>query len=312
MKEEMVKDLLKKGVLISPETLKDLKKEDLNEILTKREGVVITKTKQEDRPAVEVRRFAHKNKLSTQDVIEFYNNKYNSLRNILLKKTSPISINKAKNTFTPITLIGMVRELTPRGFILEDQTGEIEAINNNHNITQDDVVAVKGNVREGSLFVEEIIFPDISLNHDIGRIEYTNIILTPKATEEMERGADIIFTQSPNKQTPKTFTISDNPMWFAIKRNGKTVILLVYRPDKEMTKQDAAEIIKKRWLPNRAQDITTTEPKFLIEPIPDIIWFLGGSKWNETYKGITLVSTTNKEYVRINLNTREIQTKELT
>ena len=84
--------------------------------------------------------------MEPKDFSDYYNSRYEHLKEILLKKTKAVSINNAKKSFNDVSVIGMVKELTDSGFVLEDPTGEIE-VQSKSDVSEDDVIAATGFVR---------------------------------------------------------------------------------------------------------------------------------------------------------------------
>ena len=124
-KQEVIKKYLKQGVLLSPK--------ELDNIIQGKEPKSNTQT------------FPTKLKktLSIKDINEYKNTKYQTIRDLISKKTKALSINKTKKTFAMISIIGMIKEITPSGFIIEDPTDEIEVvIKQKDGIYVDDVIGI--------------------------------------------------------------------------------------------------------------------------------------------------------------------------
>ena len=165
MKEEIVKRFLDEGVLISPKTLRAINEHNIDDFIrkAKNEKEIVFENKNKEKDTITMKNTIKKQKLTTQDFVSYFNNRYEGLKKILLEKTDAVSINKTKNAFHTVSVIGMVSEYTPNGFFLEDTTGVIETITEKRP-EKDDVVCVKGDVREGKLFASEIIYTAIIWN----------------------------------------------------------------------------------------------------------------------------------------------------
>ena len=272
MNQETVKKLIENGILPTQDILKKIEKYGIESVL-----------KKDKKMSIEKRAINTLEKLTPKDFFHYYTNKYEGIKSLLLKKMSAISINQAKNSFLPVSVIGMVQEKTPSGFILEDPTGRIEVISQEDSIKPDDVLGVTGPVREQKLFAEKIIWPDIPLTHKTKNIPIT-----------------ITLSLEKNKNTIVPDT---NPFWCDIWYENEKITLLAYRPENEIERQDAFELLKKRHLSPERNQIIFIEDHFLIEPVPDVFWIISQKEWNAIYKGVTVVSG---EKVKINLENMEI------
>jgi len=276
MNQETVKKLIENGVLPTQDILKKIEKHGIESVLKK--------NKKHAEMSIEKRAINALETLTPKDFFQYYTNKYEGIKSLLLKKMSAISINQAKNSFLPVSVIGMVQEKTPSGFILEDPTGRIEVISQEDSIKPDDVLGVAGPVREQKLFAEKIIWPDIPLTHKTKNIPIT-------------------ITLSLEKKDKNTIVPDTNPFWCDIWYGNEKITLLAYKPENEIEKQDAFELLKKRHLSPERNRITFVEDYFLIEPVPDVFWIIAQKEWSAIYKGVTVVSG---EKVKINLENMEI------
>jgi len=341
-KKEMVKAILGKGILITPDLLDKLNEDTLQSILQNADKTKLvletapeTKERQPVKPeankapettanpiskptadpiaqstkptiSIKIRQPSTAPKLSPEDFVKYYNNKYNSIKNILLKKTDALSINKVNNSTLPVAVIGIVKEKTPNGFVLEDPTSEMEVIakSESENITEDDVLAVKGNAREGKLFGKEIILPDVPLTHPVGGIDAT-LFITGKPPNTPEN-IDVVC--SPEKIIGPDKTNSDipNPAWITITKQEKSVRFLVYKPGNETTISDAVEMLKKRHLSPRRNQVASSDDPFLIDPVPDVFWINSKERGFKAYKGVTVISCGQDGSARIDLATKKV------
>ena len=152
MKEKIVKTLLKHGLLATPEIVKRIEETGMDNLsdLTKIHGVFLAEEKKEIQ--VSIKTLGKKlERLSPEDFVSYYRSRYEKIKNILLKRIDAVSINKLKTTPYNITTIGMVRETTQNGFILEDPTGEVNVISKK-SIVPNDVIAVRGFYRDCLLY----------------------------------------------------------------------------------------------------------------------------------------------------------------
>ena len=139
-------------------------------------------------------------RLTPDDFRSYYTNRYNSLRDILLKKMDIVSINKLGGSQTGASVIGMVRERVAGGFMLEDTTGEVEVLSKDR-VDEDDVLGVVGDVREGRLVQTQMIWPDVPLTKEPNTIAGMTILLADSADSEISATAkpthEAICTCSP-------------------------------------------------------------------------------------------------------------------
>ena len=337
-KKEIVQAILKKGILISPDLLDRLNEDTLRSILENRdktkeivmgsmpegaenrqespkpetEANTITKPEpeaDENKITVRVRATELRHRLSPDDFVRHYNNKYGALREILLKKTSAVSVNKAGGSASTVTVIGMVKELTSEGFVLEDPTGEIRIVSSQDkaSIAEDDVLAASGVVRGERLFAKDIMMPDVPLTHPIGAIN-AEILLAEKMREQSTSNPGHELVCLPGKITAGNGNPMElpNPAWIDISRQGKSASLLVYKPEEGIGLSDAVGFLKKRYLPQKKKAAFGKEDPFLIDPVPDVFWLVSGEKGIRAYKGVTIVSCGPNSAASVNLRTREV------
>ena len=283
-KKEIVKQFLEKGILLSPESLQEI---DEAAFQPKNQAVLQRPEKTQEEPGIKInkRKIKEKTRLTTADFAKYYSNKYESLREIIQKKTpNALSINNAKNEQSKISIISMVKELTGQGFAAEDPTGEIEVVSRQAP-SDDDVVGVTGIIREGKLFADEIIYPDVPIIREIGSID-TTILLTTKQTDT------------------SSITPESNPQHIELTQNKNKITILSYKPKNQIDKNKAIELLKKRHLSPTRSEIKTTEDVFVIDPIPEIFWIISHEKWSHIYKSILILSC---EQAKVNLKTKEFE-----
>ncbi len=307
MKEDVVRELLKRGHLVSPETLERV---DMNNIdsIAREKTLVLTETQPENRLSVSVEAPIKITTITPQDFLEHCMRRYETIRDMLLRKTEAVSVNKARKSSAPVTTIGMVREILPSGFVLDDPTGEIDVILTGHNtipIETGDVVAVRGNVREEKFFAEEIMLPDIPLTNAINRIENTNLFLTTRHSAPPGlKPDDVLVSKHPLKHK-HVVSCFPNPAWIAISRGANRITLLVYEPPGETTMEKALLFLKKRYINTEKAVLAKNSDPFLLAAVPDIFWLISKNQWTLPYKGVTIISCKDQD-ARINLNTRDV------
>lgn len=309
-KQHILEQFLKEGVLLSPESLEKITEANAEQMLEKAKAsksVFFSVQEEKEKPkpefSLEVRKLQRRLKLTPQDFAKYYNARFEGLRDILLKKLdNVVSVSNAKKSGSSITTIGMVREHTARGFTIEDTTGWAEVITKAEDVMPDDVIAVKGAVKEEKIFAEELVWPDISMSHKHRRPDL-DIMLSEK---DGHAGMAVI-TPETVFDLEKKKTAMPNPGWVTINKDGMPVTILVYKPAKPATQKEIMAWLKKRHLFPPKEQIHGTEDPFLIEPIPDMIWIVQSEKWCESYKGVIIVSSDGKEPAKVNLEAGDVE-----
>lgn len=324
MKEELVRKALEAGLMLTPDLLEKLDDNKLEEMITEardRDKTFLTRqeTQSCSKIMVKVLRLSPKKRLTPNDFVSYYNNKYEGIRKFLLKKLDAVSINKVREGHEELSIIGMVRELTQRGFVLEDPTGEIEVLSKNQPDT-DDVIGVKGIAREGKFMEKEIIVPDVPLDSQLKRIRNISLFLTTSLTEKAKPLIHSTnFTLIPfietgilnEKEEKQTITNLTNPTQITISSMGNEVNILVYKPTEEIDETRAKDYLRKRHLSPGRNNILGPEDCFLIDNMPDIFWLISPKKFLENYKGVTIISCQFPNAAKVNLETREVEFKQV-
>jgi hypothetical protein len=190
----------------------------------------------------------------------------------------------------------MVKDVVQAGFVLEDITGEIEVMHSGNDISANDVLGVKGHVREGKLFASELVWPDISLSRPMHRIAGAALVLT-ECPDKAPKDTNLLLSsvKAPGMQAVQS------PGWATITKDKKGIAILSYIPG---TDADPKEWLKKRCLPLPKKAIPGSSNPFVLDPVPDILWVIGSEQKKEVYKGVLIVYT-GKGSARINLETME-------
>lgn len=301
---EIVRRCFEHGLLVSSEDIRHIQEGlDIDEFIRSKQPEIRKSEEREGRITTRLKKFEQKSAMTPKDSIDCYKNKYESLKNMLLTKTSAVSVGNARDSMVSVPLIGMAKQLNEKSFLLEDATGEIEVLyDGKAALENDDVICARGPVRGGKMVCKDIILPDIPLLRPIGRIE-ASLLLVPKPMEITNMNADVVASTEPLKTETKNIVMDSSPSHLGIYKDGK-VQLLFYKPEGSMSQQEAINMLKKRFLkpPN---SLAAGLEAFLIDPVPDILWMVGkGQDWIETYKGVTIVHSFEKP-VLINLGTRE-------
>jgi len=169
MNSEKINDLIKKGILPTPETLN--------------KEVVVVKSKNKDlKPNLKVvKEFDYKpKKVEPKDFTEHYRERYKFMRNVLFSRpeaSNAVSIERIKSGYSQEdqSIIAMVSDVIRLStgtlkLTVEDLTGHIDLIISSKNeeliekaqfLTLDETLIFKGRPSKDIMFVSEIIWPDI-------------------------------------------------------------------------------------------------------------------------------------------------------
>ena len=117
---------------------------------------------------------------SVKDFVSYFNKRYNQMKSFLLGRQelrNPLSIKFIRDKTGEVSVVGIVydKQTTRAGnlkIIVEDPTGFVNVIINKNKkelfeqskeIVLDEVIGVKGVVKRGSIFADNIIYPDIPI-----------------------------------------------------------------------------------------------------------------------------------------------------
>jgi hypothetical protein len=274
-KKQILKELLKSGIMPAPEDLEKINENNLMQyIASSKKPAPGTDQPAEAKPEIRMTvSDGVTGKLSSADLISLYNRKYEILSSILLKKAEATSISNARKVFARSMIIGRVKEMTGRGFLLEDVTGETEVVKDAEGIEQGDVIGVGGYFKDGSMFPEEIIFPDVPLGGAAGNVKDIDIRLSPGPAVSIG---------------DQTANLIPNPSLVRIERGEDHMVMLVFRPESSLTEQQSIALLRRRLLPEqRPMDVSN-----IIAEVPDIFWLAGnGKNWARNHKGVVIIST---------------------
>ena len=306
---EIVRACMARGLLVSGEDLKRIEAGmSIDELLASKQ---MQQPQQEERAGKLTYRFwktKQKETVTPSDILEQQKNRYETIKGLLLSKTSAISINNARDNAASVSLIGMVRQVTENGFVLEDFTDEIDVACEGSKpaaVDEGDVISVRGPVKNGKLLCKDIIYPDVPLLRPIGRIDASLLLITKQA--KPATGSDVILSTNPIESDAKNIIINASPSHLGIYKDGRKVNVLFYRTEGEMDQQAAINMLKKRGL-KKGRGFVADGEAYLMEPVPDILWIVGkGRDWIETYKGVSIIHTqeNSEKQAFIDLRTRE-------
>lgn len=305
--QEIVKDLTKRGMVVTPEMLKRI-----------RSGEPPTTTPKTKPPptrglSVRISGPTTKNRMSVKDVVSYYNKRYALLRDLLLKKMPAVSINKLADNPGEASTIGMVKARSKHGFTLEDITGEIDVVDGEP-VRDDDVVGVRGAVKEGRLFASSLVWPDVEQK------EKTPLDTKLLLTTSLEGGLmDVVgdfgvvlvtgkpAPDIPEEVRPRVFGGLPNPCVATISKAGKELVVLIYHPKEQVTLQDAVGMLRRRHLmPARSEIFTSDTDPYMIELTPDLFWVVSDNTHIDDYRGVRVVMGGKAGAVKLDASTGEV------
>ncbi len=304
--QSIVRELAKKGVMVTPQVLETIKNTGFESFLknVSQETSVVVQgtTKTAQKISCRVGSFPVRDKITPDDVIKQQTQRYEKLRDILLRKIEAVSINKTERQSGKVSVVGIVGESRNGMFTLEDPTGSIEVRYDKFTPDSDDVIGVSGWVRNGIISAEDLLYPDIPINREAATLD-GQIVLTDG--KDFDCGAaDVVITPDTLNSGSKEKMIP-NPGWVFLEREGKKATVLIYTSRGSVDRKVATAWLRKRFVGGEA---CVTGPQNILSTIPDIVWIISeGSPWTENYKGVTMISFGKGHHARINMNTRKVE-----
>jgi len=306
-----IKELMELGILIEPDALDALNK------LSKKDMSKVFLSAKEERPLMlskelvkkylsnielrVVRKMQPRDKITISDLTNSLNEKYNLLKDALLRKIeiqNAVSINKLSSG--DVTIIGMVKEIEQKEdrqlIEAEDLTGSIKCIVPKEvaKLSEDDVVSLSGRINNKILFVNQINFPDVPIRNPNYSGADIKVAFITNYNEKMIIEADIIVIMKcenidrvKEKYKGKlVYSLKEITAPSIVEINGVNIMFLI--------DQDPLSTLKKRY-------ISANNADFIIDVVPDIVFV--NKKMNANYKSISILG----DNVIINLKDREIK-----
>lgn len=305
-REEIIRKLMGRGVMVTPEILKKIEETGINDFLDKTDqgnSTVVDDVGGERMMKCIVGSSNTLSEMTPQDVITANMEKYEKIRKQLLRRVNAVSVSNIGRSSSKLCIVGMVKETMNGGFVLEDSTGEVE-VKSEKKVELDDVIGVSGWVREKTLFAEEILYADIPMSREAVRMD--NTLLLTSDPEKPAAGADVVITPYSLIEKDEERDIP-NPAWVFLQNGSKKMTVLVYRTDDHIGKEEAISWLKKRYLGGDTSP--APESGRILETVPDILWIVSKNDfWTENYKGVTIVSFGAGRNAVIDLRTRKVET----
>jgi hypothetical protein len=302
-KQDIVRNLLSRGIMVTPETLEKMKAEEIDKTLRGTGSACVVAGDRKDKKLTCRLRPAEKpQRLTPEDVMKAAQHRYETLKGILLGKTDAVSIRNLGRTTAKICVVGQVRDKRQGGFMIEDPTGEMW-VKTAENAETGDVIAVKGWVRENAIFAEDIIYPDVPISRKIGVMD-GSILLAPERCVQ-ESPVDVVLTPDTIAGDGKERRMP-NPAWIFLEKDNKGVTVLVYRTDEKVEKEKAFSWLRKRCI--GSEEGPVPDNGRVIDPVPDLLWLISDNEpWSGNYKGVTVISLGRRKKSLIDLKTRKVE-----
>lgn len=297
-KKTILRRLLEEGVMARPEDLERLDESNIDEYI-KQKGMLpqenLPETPSLQITAIEV---CSQPKLSVSDLASFYMDRLQRLKK-LFPKIDAVSINKTKGTFSNVSVIGMVRQKTSRGYLIEDETGDVELVTDQE-LADDDVVGVTGQAKEGMLFASNITYPGLAFNRHLGRIQKTKIFMGNNYPEDVKVDDYLVCEK---KEAKARFSGFSEPCTFKIAK-GNEEFTILYIPFASSL-QEATTWLNKRYVPTEPKNVPGPVDMLAMNNIPDLIWMGFHEKSSIVHKGV-IIAGTGDGFI-LDLETREIR-----
>ncbi len=286
----ILQEIMKEGALIEPKAaekisgMREAEQAEVLERVRKEKPLVIGADFFQN--IVEVAEAGETKKFSVQESVARLNSYFSALQSVFEKKNRAVSIINASGNSGSASVIGLVKNILPDGFVLEDQTGEIKIISKIQ-AEEDDVIMVSGRVYGKSIYADSVEFPEVLEKPERKSPKKCEIVFG-----RISEGADYSITFGGEFSIgKKSLVVGKNPAMLKI--NNISVLI-----NPAIAKIPPLQILKKRRLPGRL---------FAIAEAPDIFLTRSSENFSGNYKGTGVVAIDEKSVARINLKTREVE-----
>ncbi len=302
-KQEIVRKLLSRGIMVAPETLEKMKGTETDEILAEKYEAAAggTETGGSRKLKCTLRTPETQERMTPDDAIRRNAQRFERLKSIFLGKTDAVSIRNLGRTTAKICIVGQVREKKQDGFLLEDTTGEIR-VKTRENAETGDVIAVKGWIRENVLFADETVYPDIPIKREINVMDGSVLLASERGIDDVP--ADVMLTPDTLSGVGKERRMP-NPAWVFLENGGTRVTLLVYRTAESLDKEKALLWLRRRYIGTENGPLPNNDR--VLDNVPDILWLISENEpWTVNYKGVTVISFGRRKKSLVDLKTRKV------
>jgi hypothetical protein len=306
-KQALVKEFLKKGVLISPAELREMEASG---------GKIPTPQPDAGVPGAATSRMKRgikctikgpperkgRDHMTPEDAARIYRERFEKIRDMLLRKVDAVSIKNAARESSAVSIVGMVRETGAGSFIIEDTTGAI-TVRSEAIVGQDDVVAATGWMRDGVLVAESVAYPDVPISRELGSAKGT--VLLSCGARAPEGGFDVMITPDTLKDASGERRI-ELPSWATLEdEDGSKVTVFMHIHDGAVEKETALSWLRRRVVGNPGMHASGNA--HVLDKVPDILWLVGKNEpWTGNYKGVTMISFGKGRQALIDLQTRGV------
>ena len=337
---DIVQEMLKRGVLLTPEAADELRKRpelvaslsssativDISDLQVR---PVVTRAPARKQHNVRILKEHAPTKGNAQigALVDAYTNRHMFYRSLLEPKADRsliVSISNTKTRGSRVSVIGIVRDVHQGSATIEDSTGSVNVMTNER-LIEDEGVLVTGPFVSDGVVAETIQFPDIPMGRQVKTAaEPTAGVFAHSVPENPENSVSVVTDAAAKKILVEKLSESNTVVWpngsstkiicpkTPCTLNIEGLVVLVHSVSAtEMQKttgiddpeKAAVRLLRSRHLgPNR---FVTGDP-LLLKEVPDIICLCTGVPFATNYKGVTIVSPTKEKAYSINLQTREI------
>ncbi len=297
----LVRELTSRGIIVTRDVLERAKSGGIGSVAGH------AKKKAPAKVYVRIHRVPARETMAVREFGEHYTKRFEALREMLLKRTSAVSISNAKESSSPVSVIGMVRERTSNGFLVEDNTGDLGVVSGEA-VAPDEVVAVTGRTREGLLIAESIERPGIPEQAVPGKPPGLMLLLTTfmdQGLRESLGGFDVVIAPENSGIGGGEKIISDvpNPGKLSVFRGESELRVLLYRPPEPCQPEDPVRWLEARHLLPGTNEIISVPDPFLIDPVPHIFWVISGERRVAFHRGVSIIMSRENDAVRVDTST---------
>jgi hypothetical protein len=303
-KQEIVRKLLSRGIMVAPETLEKMKGTETDESLAKKYEAAAGGIDTTDKGKLKctLRAPEAQERITPDDAVRRNAQRFERLKSIFLGRTDAVSIRNLGRTTAKICIVGQVRENKRDGFMLEDTTGEI-AVKAQEKAETGDVIAVKGWIRENVLFADDIVYPDIPINREINVMDGSVLLASERGIDDVP--ADVTLTPDTLSGSGKERRMP-NPAWVFLERGGAKITLLIYRTAESIDREKALSWLRRRYIGTEKGPLPNND--MVLDHVPDILWLISENEpWTVNYKGVTVISFGRRKKSLVDLKTRKVQ-----
>ncbi len=228
--------------------------------------------------------------ITPTNIAAFMHRRFDALRPLLEAKNPSVSIVHAAGD---TMVIGMVRERTTRGFIIDDTTGTLSVISENNQTQAGDIIAVSGRIREDQLAAHTITYPDIPFSNPPMQIACPLMLVhpvisaaNPSPPKTIQNTPHTVPSNHITAQQNHPLSISPPP---TLPVRLASPAILIHQPPTPLSPADAQQCLVRRFFPPA---IPAGPDPLLLDALPSLVWLLQDTNWQKSHKGVLIISTT--------------------